>query len=160
MIADSSFNLSNLIDSTEWIISWIYATIFEMMFFSDIMSFFAPLAMFTLYRIGFCSIAKVAPVQCEQELMFRCSAENVPKRSQCEQKSYPSYILQRSLLIWKDYLPKRGSIAISALIEVFRLDLDLILLYFENDILANSMSRCESTIRYKSQSKNREGERV
>ena len=25
-------------------------------------------AMFTLYRIGFCSVSKVAPVQCEQEL--------------------------------------------------------------------------------------------
>ena len=41
MMADSRFNLSNLIDSTEWIISWIYTTIFEMMFFYfDIMSFF------------------------------------------------------------------------------------------------------------------------
>ena len=41
-------------------------------------------AMFTLYRIGFCSVSKVAPVQCEQELMFCCGAENVPKCSQCE----------------------------------------------------------------------------
>ena len=55
--------------------------------------------MFTLYRIGFCSVAKVAPVQCKQELMFCCGAENVPKRSQCEQKPYPSYNLQRSFLI-------------------------------------------------------------
>ena len=80
--------------------------------------------MFTLYRIGFCSVAKVAPVQCEQELMFCCGAEIVPKRSQCEQKPYPSYSLQRSLLISKDHLPKRGSVAISAPIEVFRLDSD------------------------------------
>ena len=58
-----------------------------------------PKAMFTLYRIGFCSIAKVAPVQCEQELMFCCGAEIVPKRSQCEQKPYPLCNLQRSLLI-------------------------------------------------------------
>ena len=57
------------------------------------------LAMFTLYRIGFCSVSKVAPVQCEQELMFCCGAEIVPKRSQCEQKPYPLCNLQRSLLI-------------------------------------------------------------
>ena len=55
-------------------------------------------AMFTLYRIGVCSVSKVAPVQCEQELMFCCGAEIVSKRSQCEQKPYPSYNLQRSLL--------------------------------------------------------------
>ena len=52
-------------------------------------------AVFTLYRIGFCSVSKVAPVQCEQELMFCCAAEIVPKRSQCEQKPYP--LLQRFL---------------------------------------------------------------
>ena len=56
-------------------------------------------AMFTLYRIGFCSVAKVAPAQCEQELMFCCCAEIVRKRSQCEQKPYPLCNLQRSLLI-------------------------------------------------------------
>ena len=56
-------------------------------------------AVFTLYRIGFCSVSKVAPVQCEQELMFCCGAEIVPKRSQCEQKPYPLCNLQRSLLI-------------------------------------------------------------
>ena len=56
-------------------------------------------AMFTLYRIGFCSVSKVAPVQCEQELIFCCDAEIVPKRSQCEQKNYPLCNLQRSLLI-------------------------------------------------------------
>ena len=56
-------------------------------------------AMFTLYRIGFCSVSKVAQVQCEQELMFCCGAEIVPKRSQCEQKPYPLCNLQRSLLI-------------------------------------------------------------
>ena len=55
--------------------------------------------MFTLYRIGFCSVSKVAPVQCEQELMFCCGAEIVPKRSQCEQKPYPLCNLQRFLLI-------------------------------------------------------------
>ena len=38
-------------------------------------------SMFTLYRIGFCSVSKVAPVQCEQELIFCCSAEIVLKRS-------------------------------------------------------------------------------
>ena len=80
--------------------------------------------MFTLYRIGFCSVSKVAPVQCEQELMFCCGAEIVPKRSQCEQKPYPLCNLQRSLLIWKDNLPIRGSVAISAPIKVFRLDSD------------------------------------
>ena len=58
-----------------------------------------PKAMFTLYRIGFCSVSKVAPIQCEQELMFCCGAEVVPKRSQCEHKPYPSYNLQYSLLI-------------------------------------------------------------
>ena len=41
-------------------------------------------AMFTLYRIGFCFVSKVVPVQCEQELMYFCGAEIVPKRSQCE----------------------------------------------------------------------------
>ena len=56
-------------------------------------------AMFTLYRIGFCSVSKVAPIQCEQELMFCCGAEVVPKRSQCEHKPCPSYNLQCSLLI-------------------------------------------------------------
>ena len=34
------------------------------------------LCWFTLYQIGCCSISKVAPVQCEQELMFCCGAEN------------------------------------------------------------------------------------
>ena len=43
-------------------------------------------AMLTPYRIGFCSVSKVAPVQCEQELMFCWGAEIVPKRSQCEQE--------------------------------------------------------------------------
>ena len=80
--------------------------------------------MFTLYWIGFCSISKVAPVQCEQELMFCCGAETVPKRSQCQHKFYWSYNLQRSLLISKDNLPKRGSVAISAPIKVFRIDSD------------------------------------
>ena len=57
-------------------------------------------AMFTLYRIGFCSVAKVAPVQCEQALLMFCyGAEIVRKRSQCEQKPYPSHNLQRCLLI-------------------------------------------------------------
>ena len=55
--------------------------------------------MFTLNRIGFCSVSKVAPVQCEQELMSCYGAEIVPKRSQCEQKPYPPYNLQSSLLI-------------------------------------------------------------
>ena len=54
---------------------------------------------YALYRIGFCSVSKVAPVQCEQELIFCCDAEIVPKRSQCEQKPYPLCNLQRSLLI-------------------------------------------------------------
>ena len=80
--------------------------------------------MFTLYQISFCSVAKVAPIQCEQELMLCCRAQIVPKRSQCEHKPYPSYNLQRSLLISKDHLPKRGSVAIFAPIQVFRLDLD------------------------------------
>ena len=56
-------------------------------------------AMFTLYLTGFCSISKVAPVQCEQELIFCCVAEIVPNGSHCEQKPYPSYNLQRSILI-------------------------------------------------------------
>ena len=73
--------------------------------------------MFTLYRVGFCSVSKVAPMQCEQELMFCCGAEIVPKRSQCEHKPHPSYNLQRSLLISKSHLPKRGSVAISAPIK-------------------------------------------
>ena len=81
-------------------------------------------AMFTLYWIGFCSVSEVAPVQCEQELMFCWGAEIVPKCSQCEQKPYPLCNLQCSLLIWKDYLQKRGSVAISALIKVFRLGSD------------------------------------
>ena len=74
-------------------------------------------AMFTLYQIGFCSFSKVAPIQCEQELMFCCGAEIVPKHSQREHKPYPSYNLQRSLLISQDNLPKRGSVAISAPIK-------------------------------------------
>ena len=74
--------------------------------------------MFTLYRLGFCSVSRVAPVQREQELMFCCGAEIVPKRSQCEQKPYPLCNLQRSLSISKDHLPKRGSVAISAPISV------------------------------------------
>ena len=80
--------------------------------------------MFTLYRIGFCSVSKVAPVQCEQELMFCCGADIVPKRSQCEHKPYPLCNLQCPLLIWKDNLRNRGSVAISAPIKVFRLDSD------------------------------------
>ena len=62
-------------------------------------------------------VSKVAPIQCEQELMFCCRAEIVPKRSQCEYKPYPSYNLQRFLLISKDYLPVRDSVAISAPIK-------------------------------------------
>ena len=80
--------------------------------------------MFTLYQIGFCSVSKVAPIEYEQELMFCCGAETVPKRSQCEHKPYPSYNLQRSLLISEDDLPKRSSVAISAPIKVFRLASD------------------------------------
>ena len=80
--------------------------------------------MFTLYWIGFCSISKVAPVQCQQEQMFGCGAEIVRKRSQSEQKPYPSCNLQLSFLNWKDHLPARSSIAISAPIKVFRLDSD------------------------------------
>ena len=74
-------------------------------------------AMFTLYRISFCSVSKVDLIQCEQKLMFCCGAEIVPKSSQCEHKPYPSYNLQRSLLISKDQLPVRGSVAISAPIK-------------------------------------------
>ena len=72
---------------------------YQMKRFNDMEQSPLSMAMFTLYRIGFCSVAKVAPVQCEQELMFRCGAEIVPKRSQCEQKPYPSHNLQRCLLI-------------------------------------------------------------
>ena len=81
--------------------------------------------MFTLYRIGFCSVSKVALIQCGQELTSCCGAETVPKRSQCEHKPYPSYNFQRSLLISKNHLPERGSVAISAPIKVFKLDSDL-----------------------------------
>ena len=49
--------------------------------------------------------------------MFCCGAKIVPKRSQCEHKPYPSYNLQRSLLISEDHLPVRGSVAISAPIK-------------------------------------------
>ena len=66
--------------------------------------------MFTLYRTGFYSVSKVALALCEQELMLCCGAEIVPKRSQCEQKPYHSYNLQRSLLISKDHLPVQGSV--------------------------------------------------
>ena len=38
---------------------------------------------------GFCSISKVARVQCEQESMFCCIAEIVLNRFQCEQKPLP-----------------------------------------------------------------------
>ena len=68
-------------------------------YFNDKTVVFNHQAMFTLYRIGFCSVSKVAPVQCEQELMFCCGAEIVPKRSQCEKKPYPLRNLQHSLLI-------------------------------------------------------------
>ena len=74
-------------------------------------------AMFTLYRIGFCSVSKVAPIHCKQELMFSCGVEIVPMRSQCEHKPHPSYNLQRSLLISKDHFPVQGSVAISAPIK-------------------------------------------
>ena len=69
-------------------------------------------------------MSKVAPIQCEQESMFCCGEETVPKCSQYEHKLYLSYSLQRSLLISKDHLPKRGSVAISSPIKVFRLDSD------------------------------------
>ena len=45
--------------------------------------------MFTLYLIGFCSVAKVAPVQCEQELMFCCGAEIISKRSRNYFEAFP-----------------------------------------------------------------------
>ena len=44
-------------------------------------------AMFTLYLIGFCSVSKVAPVQYEQELRFRCGAEIVLKRPSVNRSS-------------------------------------------------------------------------
>ena len=53
--------------------------------------------------------------------MFCRGVEIVLKRPQCEQRPYN---LQRSLLIGKDHLPKRGSVTISAPIKVFRLDSD------------------------------------
>ena len=56
--------------------------------------------------------------------MFCCGAEIVPMCFQCEHKPYPSYSLQRSLLISKDHIPKRGFVAISALIKVFRRNSD------------------------------------
>ena len=56
--------------------------------------------------------------------MFCCGAEIVPKRSQCEQKPYPLYNLQRSLLIWKDNLTKTRLSCNFAPIKVFRLDSD------------------------------------
>ena len=34
--------------------------------------------MFTLYRIGFCSISKVVAVQCEQEYVHCCTAKIAP----------------------------------------------------------------------------------
>ena len=68
----------------------------------------------------FAPFLKAAPVQCEQ----CCGVEIVPKHSWCEQKPYPSYNLQRFLLILKDHLPKQGSLAISAPLEVFKLDSD------------------------------------
>ena len=52
-----------------------------------------------------------------KNLMFCCRADIVPRRSQCEHKPYPSNNLQCSLSIWKDHLPVRGSIAISAPIK-------------------------------------------
>ena len=52
-----------------------------------------------MYGIGFCSVSKVASVQCEQELLSCCGAQIVLKRSQCEEEPYPSYNLQHSLLI-------------------------------------------------------------
>ena len=33
--------------------------------------------MFTLYRIDFCTVSKVAPVQCEQELKIFCCGVNI-----------------------------------------------------------------------------------
>ena len=77
-----------------------------------------------LARLNINTPLEVALVQCEQELMFHCSAEIVPKRSWCEQKPYPSYNLQCSLLIRKCHLPIRGFVAISARIKVFRLGSD------------------------------------
>ena len=67
--------------------------------FARVLTIITTMAMFTLYRIGFCSVSKVALVQCEQELMFCFGAEIVPKRSQCKQKPYPLCNLQHSLLI-------------------------------------------------------------
>ena len=79
------------------------------------------MAMFTLCRVGFCSVSGVAPVQCERELMFCCGAEIVPGRSRCGRGPYPLCNLQRSLLIWGDNLPMRGSVAVSAPVGVFGL---------------------------------------
>ena len=73
--------------------------------------------MFTLYWIGFCSMSKVAPIQCEQKFMFCSGAEIVPKVPQCEPEPYPSYNLQCFFLISKDHLPVRGSGAFSAPIK-------------------------------------------
>ena len=74
-------------------------------------------AIITLYRIGFRPVSKVSPVHCELHVAVQRSFQSVPS----EQKPYPSYNLQRSLLIWKDHLPIRDFAAISALVKVFRL---------------------------------------
>ena len=71
--------------------SLIYGQLFKIS--SIIPSVFVTQAMFTLYQIGFCSVAKVASIQCEQEIMSCCGAQIVPKHSQCEHKPYPSYNL-------------------------------------------------------------------
>ena len=75
-------------------------------------------AMFTLYQIGFCSLSKVALVQCEQVLMFCFGADVVPKNSLS--------VLQFAMILFdlKRSFAKRGSIAISGPIKVFKLDSD------------------------------------
>ena len=105
--------------------------------------------MFALYWIGYCSVSKVAAVQCEQELMFCCGAEIVLKHSQCEQKPYPSYNLQRSLLIWKDHLLMRDSVAISAPIKVFRLDSDRFKTYLLRNVPLSAAERSSTVLEQK-----------
>ena len=77
--------------------------------------------MFTLYQIGFCSVSKVAPVQCEQELIFCCGAGIVPKRFQCALS-----VMQVATFLFnlKRSFTKTRFRCNSAPIKVFRLDSD------------------------------------
>ena len=80
--------------------------------------------MFTPYRIGFCSVSKVALVQCEQEYVHRCAALQKGLRFKTVHTVLVRSGSHLDQVVVASNLLIGGFVAISAPTEVFRLGLD------------------------------------